>query len=264
LVLPGVKESKAVTKVLTDAADQGEDQHFMKYLLFAVKQKNYMLVIMAFLFFQVFTNTAVGSMPFFVMNVLGFESEDPMMQMLLAEFALVFISIPVWSKIIKKHGFNWAFVASGVIVAAASLSLLFAQDLLQSTIIFALLGFAVGGFIALQSPMINNVVDELTVKLGQRKEGIFFGIHKFFERFSLVIGGFIVAIVRSVTHFDPQNPATFTDAALFGIRIEMVGVGALLLIVALLVFRKFFDLTPEKMEKVREELAVIDGIAASD
>jgi GPH family glycoside/pentoside/hexuronide:cation symporter len=262
LVLPGVKENETITKVLVDAADASEDQNFIKYLLTAVKQKNYMLLILVFLFFQVFTNTAVGSLPFFVINVLGFESEDPMMQILLVEFALIFLSIPVWNWIIKKRSFNWSFVTSTLVMAIASLTLLFAQDLTQTTIIFAFLGFAVGGFMSLQAPLINNVMDEMTVTLGERKEGVFFGIQKFFERFSLVVGGFIVAVVRSVTHFDPQDPATFTQSALFGIRVEMIGVGALLLIIAILIFKKYFDLTPAKMETVREQLALIDGGSA--
>ena len=262
LVLPGVKENKTITKVLTENSDkqQEEEKHFFKYLVYAIKQKNFMLVIMALLFFQVFTNAAIGSMPFFVMNVLGYSNTDPMLQMLLTEFAFIFISIPIWTKITKKRGFNWVFVTSGLIVAVVSLALLFTQDLLQSTIVCAFLGFGMAGFMNLQSPMITNAIDELTVKIGHRKEGVFFGIRTFFERFSLVIGSLIVAVVRSITHFNPQDTATFTDSALFGIRIEMIGIGALLLIIAMLLFKKLYDLDTEKMKVVREKLSIIDNI----
>ena len=101
--------------------------------------------------------------------------------------------------------------------------------------------------------------NELSVVIGGRKEGIFTGIQLFFSRFSYVFQGYIVAIVRSITAFDPTNPATFTPAALFGIRVEMIGVGAILLLITILFFARYYDLDQEKMKVIREKLAVIDG-----
>lgn len=259
VLLPSVRETPELTKTLVETAEKQKDGNFFGFLWKAVKQKNFMLVVILFLFFNVYTNTAVASMPFFVMNVLGFESEDPMMQMLLTEFAFIFLSLPIWNMVIKRRGFKQTAVIAVTFLCLVSAALMVVPDLLSSTIVFGLLGCAVSGFMALQAPLFNDVLDELSVAIGGHKEGVFTGIQIFFSRFSYVFQGLIVAIVRSLTAFDPTNPETFTPTALFGIRVEMIGVGALLLLVVILLFAKFYNLDQAQMKVIREQLAVIDG-----
>ena len=234
-------------------AAKGEFVQFFKDLWFAIKQKNFLALVIMFVLFQTFTGTAIASLAFYLEFIIG-TGLDKMMTLIMIEFAFLYISLPFWNKIISKKGFSKTFFISMLLVAVASFALLFTQNIVQTMIVFGVFGIFIGGETALEAPIFADVMDELTVKFGERKHAMYAGLRVFFQRASLIFQSVIVAIVRSITKFDPSATTTVTDGMKFGIRMEMIGCAAILLVIGCFVFKKMYDLDENKMTAIRNEI----------
>ena len=102
-------------------------------------------------------------------------------------------------------------------------------------------------------PTFSDVIDEIVVKTGKRNEGIYTGIRTFFGRASNIIGALTIAIVHIATNYVP-SAATQEPLAQFGIRIIMALIPMIFYFLAFILMWKVYDLTPEKVKKIQEEL----------
>jgi len=117
----------------------------------------------------------------------------------------------------------------------------------------AFMGFALGSIWTLMYPTFSDVIDEIVVKSGKRKEGIYTGIRTFFGRSSNIIAALTIAIIHVGTMYVPGAEAQ-EPLAQWGIRIIIALVPMIFYFIAFLLVWKVYDLTPEKVKNIREEL----------
>ena len=164
------------------------------------------------------------------------------------------ISVPFWMRFNKKTGDTRKVMLAGGIMMVCFSALMSAFTSLIVVIIIVLLwGFGLGGYWVMYRVIFGEVIDESVVLNEKRQEGTYNGIRIFFSRTSGVIQVFTIAIVQELTGFS-SGAATQTDLALIGIRLHMGLIPAMIFLVGLLIFWKFYDITPEKAEQLKQKI----------
>jgi Na+/melibiose symporter-like transporter len=102
-------------------------------------------------------------------------------------------------------------------------------------------------------PVFGQVIDESVVNTEQRREGAYNGIRVFFTRAAVAIQAITLALVHDLTGF-VEGTESQTDLALLGIRLHIGLIPAIFMAIGIIVFWKFFDLTPEKAITLREKI----------
>lgn len=256
LMRPSVREEPALTEKLFAQSGNESPKGFFSLLLESFKHKNFLLFIILFLCFNTLSLTAISSLPYFLEFVLKVPIEkanSTKTMLIMVEFIGVFASIPVWSLIAKKKSMKMTAVISNFLIVLCLIPFFFVNSVIASYAVFFVLGLGVGGFWVAILPLLSDTIDEITAALGTHEEGVYFGIKTFFMRLSLIIQAFIYWAVRGITGFTPENMQSLqiTDAMKFGIRFELGGATAVLLLLATILFLVKYDLTPEKITAIR-------------
>ena len=204
-----------------------------------------------FILYLSLTHLMVGSLFYFDRYVL-----KSGMITILTLFMLLggLISIPIWLKLNKKFGDNRkTMILSGMVMVFTALLFTFLTDIAVIMIVTFIFGIGVGGNWVMIEPVFSDVIDESIVKSERRREGIYNGIRNFFAQLGKVIQALTLAIVHELTGFvegaDAQPPL-----ALIGIRLHIGIIPAIYMGIGLLVFWKFFDITPEKSQQFKQKL----------
>lgn len=100
------------------------------------------------------------------------------------------------------------------------------------------------------------VIDESIVINEKRQEGMYNGVRIFFSRAAGVIQVVTIALVHELTGFN-QATETQTPLAMIGIRLHMGLIPAIIMAIGLLVFWKWYDITPEKAEQFKQRIVEI-------
>ena len=249
LSIYGVREDKEIIDRYYEV--KKEPEKFMASLKSTLKQRSFM--VYAFFFFGYFliVLSIQASVPYIVNYVLqGDEMDITFIMAGLIVGALV--SIPVWAKLTKKLNNNKkAVVIGSVILIVASFVVALFVDLITLIIFTTFFGFAMGAFWYLDSIVLSDVLDERSVIMKSDQKGTTLGIREFIARLPRAVMVLIFAIVHTLTGFasDHTNPA-----AQIGIRLHMTIIPALIFIVFVVIFWKFYPLTTEKLNTIKEEL----------
>jgi len=173
------------------------------------------------------------------------------------------ISVPLWTLFSKRVNDNRKLgLIAGTILFITFIPLIFADGLVAWMIFLVFFGVGVGGHWFIDVPLLADVLDDIAVKTKKRQQSIYYGYQAFFARF----GGAFIAITISITHLltgfvegaktleelTLRSPSI--DLALFGIRIHSAIVPAIFALILLIIFWRFYDLTPEKVNQNREKL----------
>jgi len=189
--------------------------------------------------------------PFFSKYVIG-APEEQMSLLFLAMFGTSVLFYPVWQQITLRIGSKRALTISVALYALLTLPVLFIATFLQAIITFAALGAANAGITLVREIVLSDVIDEDELKTGLRREGVYFGVTNFVERFALVLIGGSTALVLGLGHFQaglyPQAPLTIT-----ALRWGMFGLSFLALVIFLVAMR-FYPLGKVKVEGMRAQL----------
>lgn len=258
VMLPAVREEPALTEELLRKSTDGKFD-FFHVIWQVVRMKNFMLYMLVYLAFQVISLTAIASLPYFAQYIMLMPDDkinSTRTMLVLIEFAAVFVSLPLWSALAKKHEFKTIFGLCGIALAAACAPIMILSSYVSIIIGFACIGLAVGGFWSLLPPLFSDIMDEACVKLGGHVAGMSAGVKTIFARLALVLQALIYYLVRTATNFEPSQiaPGSATPAMLFGIRFEMVGVGCVLLVIFSIIFLMKYDLVGDKMKRIKESL----------
>jgi Na+/melibiose symporter-like transporter len=73
----------------------------------------------------------------------------------------------------------------------------------------------------------------------------------------MVIQAIIFAIVHDLTGF-VEGADTQSETAIWGIRLSMAVIPVFFLVVATIIFWKFYDLKPEKLSKIKAKIKDLD------
>jgi Na+/melibiose symporter-like transporter len=132
---------------------------------------------------------------------------------------------------------------------------MFITDLVIMIIFLLIWGLAFGGFWTILWPVLADVIDESVAATGKRSEGIYTGIQAFFGRLAFLFQALIFTIVHIATNFQEGQPLSAQPAeAVVGIQLHFSLIPMAFMAVAMIVFWKFFDLTPDKVQVNRDKI----------
>jgi Na+/melibiose symporter-like transporter len=256
LLRPSVREERELTERLFAQPADASPRGFFSILWESFRHKNFLLFIALFLCFNTLSMTAISSLPYFLEFVLEVpiaKANSTKTMLIMIEFIGVFASIPLWSLLAKKRSMKSTAVLSNLLIVVCLVPFFFVRSVASCFVVFFFLGLGVGGFWIAILPLLSDTVDEITVSLGRHEEGVYFGVKTFFMRLSLIVQAFIYWAVRGLSGFTPETMQgnTITDAMRFGIRFEIGGATAILLLVATLLFHAKYDLTPVRITEIR-------------
>jgi GPH family glycoside/pentoside/hexuronide:cation symporter len=254
LGIPGWRDDPdSVEKYLEKYEKEKEEESFFKSMINTFHQRSWVLLLIIYLTWQVLTFCVQASVPYLMRFVLKMEASA---QLFLQVGFLIgaVISIPIWVKLANKINDNKkVYVIAGVILVIFSIPLSLIANYFILIILFILWGVGLGGFWALNRIILSDVVDEAVVNTGKREEGIYSGIFMFFNRLAIIIQVVIFAIVHTMTGF-VEGADSQSAQAQWGIQLHIGIIPAIVLLVGTLLFWKFYDLTPTRIEDVQSRL----------
>jgi GPH family glycoside/pentoside/hexuronide:cation symporter len=256
LQIYGIHEDKAMIEQYFKKYEKIEHVKFIKVLKVAIKQKSFVGLLILYMFYQTTVSLLLGSVPYLVRFIL---KEDAIVEsyILLGYIVAGLISVPFWGKIALKKGNKKVFMIGGFIWAIASIPFLFINTVISAIIVAALLGVGMIGFWLMLNPIISDVIDEAISESGIRQEGLYMGVRTFFGRIAIMLQAVIFALVHIFTGFEPGS-ATQSPTAIFGLRLQMGLIPAIIMIIGIIVFWKLYDITPDKKQIIRKKIAELN------
>ncbi len=257
-MLPGVRETpKMIERALASETEPLTPRGFFKLFKDVLKNKNVMAFFILYMLYQSLTQSMTGSIPYFVQYIL--EMPKSVVTIVMAGFLVgALLSIPFWIKILNKINNNRSMILiASVLLASFTMPLLFASDLISIIIIMIIWGTGLGLFWAMIGPVFADCIDEVVVQTQKRQEGVYMGFRAFFGRMAYTIQALNFWIVHHLTGWIDGSTVQ-TAEAIFGIRIHMVVVPVILILFGALIFWKFNDLYPRKVQDLKKQLNVLN------
>jgi len=147
LAIPGCREDQyRVDRFLIKYEKGMKRESFFKTLKTSLKQKNFVVFIVMYVFYQSMTSLLGASIPFLIRYVYRMEASS--VALVMAGFLLgSFISIPLWMFIAQKTNNNRKTIFSAaVVITIFTAPLFFIEDYFVLIIATALWGIGLGGF----------------------------------------------------------------------------------------------------------------------
>jgi len=145
--------------------------------------------------------------------------------------------------------------------------MIFVQDMSGWIISLVAFGVALGGMWFMDPPTMGDILDDVATKTGRRDPSVYIGYQSFVFKLGQTSIAAVIAIVHNTTGFVSGAPSLeqmmvmspTPELALLGIRIHSAIVPAIVVLIATIIFWRFYDLTPDKVaaNKARlEELGI--------
>lgn len=247
--IPGMKEDKELIsrELRIIEKQEKERESYWQTIKFAIKEKNFMSYVVFYLMIQIFTALVIPSVSFWTRYVL--ESNEPLVETLITGSFLIgsIISIPFWFKFGRKIGNRKVYIYGMFLISILMIPWLFISDIISSFISIMLVGFGFGSILIFAYPGFSEVIDDVVVKSGKRKEGIYTGVRTFIGRIAYVSQGLIFAVVHQLTLYEPGAESQ-APLAIWGIRVIMALIPIICYIIGGLIILFIYDLTPDKVE----------------
>ena len=247
---PGSKESNEIKERFIVGYENAEKVSLFKTMKIVIKQKNFMLVLLAYIFFMIAMGLISMNSVNFVDDVL---QADQAIRTIESSLMLLssLLTIPIWFRVAKKIDHSTLFSLGLFIFGFVVLCNFFIVNILQLFIIGFLRGIAIAMFLIMLSPLFADVYDEIAVKTQKHHQATLLGIRNFFIKISVTIQSFIVAIIHIITHYDPVNPS---GEGLFGLRLIQGILPFIFCIIGALIFYKWYDLKGKKKQEIMQKL----------
>jgi len=254
LTIPGIRESKEKINYNLSLVDPNANPSFLKTLKFALKQRNF-VVILIVLFLNLLIMRSIGAAFPYAVRYIFYAPAITIGLISLFYLLGAVVSMPVWTRMGNKLNNNQKiFLITGFSLIVSQILLLFVNDLILAFIIAFFYGFCFAGFwITLTMPINADVLDEIAVKTEERNENIYMGIRGFFVNFSIVAQSFIFTIIHKITGFN-ETTEIQTELAQWGIRFTLALIPIICTLIALFIFWKIYNLTPEKVNFNKKRL----------
>ena len=240
-----------------------EPLHIFKGLLLVIKQKSFMALYGSYVLWL----SATTIMTAMVVYLTTFILQGSDMTIFLALFLTgSLISIPVWLKLLKKLNNNKkAYLIGSLVLCVLVVPLTFFQTEIDLMIIMFLVGFGNGCVWTIGMPVLfANAQDDFVVATGKNQKGILVGTWAVLGLITAFIDEALITMVFTFTGFDAGISdyatliATHTVAEveliLFGIRLLLGIIPALVILGGTLIFWKFYPLTQEKVLENKAKL----------
>lgn len=253
--VPGIFEDKRVRNLRLKRKELGEIQElepFIKSTLTVVKDKNFMLKMIHFFGYQVGAVMTQTSAYYVVTYILL--NQTSITILLLSMLVGSLISVPIWTYVAHKVNDNRRVgIIACTVLFVTFIPLMIVGDVIGWIISLVLFGVGIGANWYIDPPLMGDVLDDVSVRTGKTQYTIYYGFQAFFIKFGQTFIAITIALSHVLTGFDPANPIQ-TGYALFGIRVHTAIVPAILMLITLLIFWKWYDITPEKVTENKMKL----------
>lgn len=260
--LYGVKEDEDLIErelKLLEEQEAREELSFFQVLKLGVKDKNFMAYVMTYFGHQVLTVFMLGSLAYWIKFVIG-SSDTDMETIISAGFLVaVLVSAPLWAKIGDKVGNRKAFIYGTVATSILLIPMIFISDLIFTTISIALVGVGIGAIWVLMYPCFSDVIDNIVVETGVKREGALTGVRTFFGRAPIILWGIAVPLIHLLTGYVPTTSAgkdVQTPLAIFGIRLHMAIIPLIFYFIGFLLMYFVYDLDQRSCNENKEKLFI--------
>ncbi len=261
LFLPGVREDKTI--IDRYYSKEYERMGFFKGMKEVVKQKSFMVFYASYTTFGIAT-TLMTAMGLYLVTFI-FNGGEDIFIMLMATFLVgAMISVFIWHKYLKKvNNTKKVYTIGGFLLCAALIPLSFFVTLVDFMLFFFIAGLAMGCIWTLGVPVVlSDVQDDYVVRTGKNQKGMLLGTWALIGRFTSFFDELFILIVFSITMF-PAGIETLQGLIDYGADIALIQWGVRLLIgiipmcvllIGVLIFWKFYPLTPEKVAENKAKL----------
>ncbi|MFW9897847.1 MAG: MFS transporter [Candidatus Thorarchaeota archaeon] len=256
IMIPGMREDRNMIDRTFISEKKAEHESYVKILKFAVKQKNFMAYLFAYLAQTVVMVLLLASIPYWAQYITGIDPIDEIILLLIFLLASV-CSAPIWIKVGRKYGNRIGYMCGTGGSAIFLIIAMFVTDFCGIMVCMALIGFSMGATWSLIYPTFSDVIDEIVVETEKRDEGVYYGLRTFFGRFSIVIQALTFGIIHPLTRFNP-DASTQSTLAQWGILIGMFAVPAFFYFIGFLCMWKIYDLKPKKVQNIKKKLREIN------
>ncbi|MHA1804885.1 MAG: MFS transporter [Promethearchaeota archaeon] len=254
LGIPGWRDDpESVRKYMDKIEQANSSSSFIRTFKDSFHQRSFIMFLLIYTSFQVLIFCIQSSVPYVVRFVLGKEASA---QLLLQVGFLIgaLVSIPFWLRFMQKADNNKkVYTIAGLLLSFFSIPISFFADLSILVILFIIWGTALGGFWIMERPILSDVIDNSVVRTGKREEGFYVSIVMFFNRLAIIIQVLIFAVVHTLTGF-VEGADTQSPEAIFGIQLHFGFIPMFFILIATILFWKFYDLTPQKIEEQQIKL----------
>jgi Na+/melibiose symporter-like transporter len=253
MFIPGMRDDREAVEQFIANYEKTERKSFIQALSTTLKHKNFSVYMLIILAYFTLSNSLSSSMFYYARYVLVAEANIVMLFMV-AMFVGALIGVILWLLYIRKtRNTRSVMIYSGLIMVIAAMAFSFIPGVMSIIATLFVLGLGLGGFLTMMAPIFGDVVDEAVVKTHQRNEGLFGGIRFFMTNLSRVLMSIIFTVVHELTGFieaSETQPAT----AIFGIKLHSGFIPAMFMLIGVLIFWKYYDITPKKAQQIKEKL----------
>ncbi|MHA1508477.1 MAG: MFS transporter, partial [Promethearchaeota archaeon] len=194
----GSKESKAIKDRFIVGYDNSDKVSFLKTIKMAIKQKNFMLVIISYVTFMI----SFGLMS---MNTFNYINDVLLEGQYIRSIGSVLmllssiLTMPIWARLAKRIGHSNTYVIGLASYGITFLLNLFIVNAFQYYLTSIITGVAGSLFMIMLSPVFADCYDEIAVKTKKHHQATLIGIRNLFVRISVMFQSFVIAIIHAVT-----------------------------------------------------------------
>ena len=252
LFLPGFRESDSVKERFIVGYETAERVPFFKTMIIAVRQKNFMLGILTYFIFMLSMGLMSMNSVNFVDDVL---EESQSIRTIASALMLIFsvLTMPLWARVARKIGHSRTYVLGllsfGIILLISG----FVTNAIEYYIVNALMGVTAAMYLIMLSPVLADCYDEIAVKIKKHREATLVGIRNIFVRIALPIQSLIIAIIYTMSFYNPADPI-HSDQVILGLRLIQGVFPFVFCIIGALVFFKWYDLKGKKKAEMMNAL----------
>ncbi|TFG15097.1 MAG: MFS transporter [Promethearchaeota archaeon] len=254
LFLPGVKDDKELVVYYLEHYEKVKKDSLIKVLKESIKQKNFSIFLIMYLGYNLILTIMTASLPFAVRYILK-QPAGFAIYLVLCMMGGGLIGCIIWMKITRKSGNNrkTILISGSIMSVSAMIISIVGTSPIGFMILLFILGLGLGGFWAMVQPTLADVVDESIIETGKRREGILGAFRFFMGNVAKVIMALTLATVHIFTGF-VEGSEKQPPLALIGIQLHMGLIPGLMMAIGLLLFWKYYDITPEKVKMIKQKL----------
>ncbi|MFW9847888.1 MAG: MFS transporter [Candidatus Thorarchaeota archaeon] len=257
LARPGLREDQNMIESYYIETKEQEPftTSFMANLRVGFGQRSFVLILVVVIAINLANLLTIPMVPYFV-NFVVEGVNRTFYEMLLWILYMLggVVMIPVGYASCRRFG-NFHVWKVSLILTGCSYLLLFAAG---GDAIFSLVSiFILGALIAIANISYfvtrADFYDEVAVIHEKRQEGIYSGLLVVFSRFARIISLFLIAIIQTLTFFDPAASIQLPMAQ-FGILFTLTVIPGITFILAGIILWRYWTLTPDRVVEVKAKL----------
>ena len=254
IAIPGCREDQnTIDQYLLTYEKKPKRESFIVEAKDAFKITSFIAFISLYVLYQAATVSMIASIPYVVRFVLGMPASAVTLIMAAMLIGTI-VSIPLWIKLAQKSNDN----RKVMLIAITLMGIFTAPLILLESYIFIIItmllwGMTLGGWWSMLFPVMSDIVDESVVRYQKREEGTYNGILQFFGRLGSIIQVLSFAVVHTLTGF-AEGAETQSSTAIWGIHVHLGLIPMICLLLAALIFWKWYKLNPDKVSQNQQKI----------